>query len=86
MASSPSRRTRSAAPTRCASEIKEQHYADWADRPLPALGGRTARRAVRTKDGRDQVDALLKGIEHREARLPTAERFDVSVLRRALGL
>lgn len=67
-------------------EIKEQHYADWADRPLPALGGRTARRAVRTKDGRDQVDALLKGIEHREARLPAAERFDVSALRRALGL
>ena len=67
-------------------EIKEQHYADWADRPLPALGDRTARRAVRTKDGRDQVDALLKDIEHREALLPAAERFDVSVLRRALGL
>ncbi len=67
-------------------EMKERHYADWADRPLPALGGKTAHEAVRSARGREQVDALLKDIEHREATLPAAERFDVSALRRALGL
>jgi len=67
-------------------EMKERHYADWADRPLPALGGKTARQAVRSARGRERVDALLKGIEHGEATLPLAERFDVSALRRSLGL
>lgn len=67
-------------------EMKERHYADWADRPLPALGGKTARAAARSARGREQVDALLKDIEHSEATLPAAERFDVSALRRALGL
>jgi SEC-C motif len=67
-------------------ELKEQHYADWPDQPLAALGGKTAREAVRSRTGRDQVDALLKDIEYREARLPAGERFDVTVLRRALGL
>lgn len=67
-------------------EMKERHYADWADQPLPALGGKTARQAVRTARGRERVDALLKDIEHSEARLPLAERFDVSALRRSLGL
>ena len=67
-------------------EMKERHYVDWANQPLPALGGRTARQAVRTARGRERVDALLKDIEHREAALPAAERFEVSTLRRSLGL
>lgn len=67
-------------------EMKERHYAGWADQPLPALRGRTAREAVRTARGRERVDALLKSIEHGEAMLPAAERFDVSPLRRSLGL
>lgn len=67
-------------------EMKEHHYADWADHPLPALGGMTAHRAVRTKAGRERVDALLKHIEYGEAGLPAGERFDVSMLRRQLGL
>ncbi len=41
-------------------EMKERHYADWPDEPLPALGGQTARQVVRTKIGRERVDELLK--------------------------
>ncbi len=67
-------------------EMKERHYADWADQPLPALEGKTAREAMRSRAGRERVDALLKDIEYHEASLPAGERFDVSVLRRAVGL
>jgi len=67
-------------------EMKERHYADWPDHPLPALSGQTARQAIRTKIGRERVDELLKDIEFREAGLPAGERFDVLVLRRTLGL
>ncbi len=67
-------------------EMKERHYADWPDQSLPALGDQTPRRAIRTKIGRERVDALLKDIEFREAGLRAGERFDVAVLRRTLGL
>ena len=66
--------------------MKERHYADWPDQSLPALGDQTPRRAIRTKIGRERVDALLKDIEFREAGLRAGERFDVAVLRRTLGL
>jgi hypothetical protein len=67
-------------------DFKQKHYADWLDMPLPALGGKTPRAAVRTKAGREQVDLLLKEIESMEARLPEGQRFDFSDLRRELGL
>jgi hypothetical protein len=67
-------------------DLKRQHYADWPDQPLPALGGKTARAAVRTQAGREQVDLLLKECEVAEARLPEGQRFDFSDLRRELGL
>jgi len=67
-------------------EFKAQHYAYWADQPLPALGGKSPREAIRTKDGRGQVDLLLKECENLEARQPAGQRFDFSALRRELGL
>jgi hypothetical protein len=67
-------------------DFKRQHYADWLDQSLPALGDETPRAAVRTKGGREQVDLLLKEIESTEARLPEGQRFDFSHLRRELGL
>jgi len=66
--------------------FKEQHYAAWPDQPLPALGGETPRRAVRTAAGREQVSLLLKDLEHFEGKLPEAERFDTNILRRKLGM
>ena len=66
-------------------EAKQRHYADWANQPLPALGGKTPREAVRTKTGRDQVDLLLKEFENNEARLPKSQQVDFLNLREELG-
>ena len=65
---------------------KERHYAGWLDLPLPALCGMTPREAVRTKEGKDRVDVLLKDLENHECRLPEEERFSFSGMRRELGL
>ena len=67
-------------------EMKTRHYADWVDHPLPALGGKTPRAAVRTKAGREQVSLLLKSCENMEARIPEGQRFDFTRLRMELGL
>ncbi len=67
-------------------QVKERHYADWVDQPLPALNGKTPRQAVGTKAGREQVDLLLKDCENHEARTPPAQRFDFAILRRQLEL
>ena len=49
-------------------QMKAQHYATWPDDPLPALGGKTARQAVKTKSGRKAVLDLIRDMEHDEAR------------------
>ncbi len=67
-------------------DFKQQHYADWPDHPLPALGGRTPREAVQSTEGRDEVDLLLKEMENLEERLPAGSRFPCATLRRELGL
>lgn len=67
-------------------EMKAKHYADWTDHPIPALAGKTPRAAVRTKEGRQMVDLLLKENENLEARAPAGQRFDFSRIRRELGL
>src|SRR5262245_41980744 len=41
------------------AELKQRHYASWADHPLPALDGKTPRHAVKTAGGRKQVALLL---------------------------
>ena len=70
---------------RVVAEFKTRHYADWADRPLPGLNGRTPRECVRTAAGRRMVDLLLKDMEHREQRVQ-GQPFDFSTIRRDLGL
>jgi hypothetical protein len=67
-------------------EYKQRHYADWADTPLPALQGKTAREAVRTPAGRQQVDTLLKTMENQERRHKGQWAYDFSGLRAELGL
>jgi hypothetical protein len=67
-------------------DFKRRHYADWLDQPLPALGGKTPRVAVRTKAGREQVDLLLKECEIMEVQQTEGQRFDFSYLRRELGI
>jgi hypothetical protein len=69
-------------------QMKAAHYARWPDDPLPALGGRTARQAVKTKSGRLAVLELIRDMEHDEAREAKAGRpaFDFTPLRKTLGL
>ncbi len=67
-------------------EHKRRFYADWADVPLPVLGGQTPRAAARVVRGRAEVDILLKSMENHEARLPPEQRFDFTGIRRDLRL
>jgi len=62
------------------------HYESWPDHPLPALDGRTPRRAVRTADGRRQVRALLKHLENSTGMVEGMPEYDFSWLWQELGL
>lgn len=44
-------------------EYLERHYRSWVDTPLPALDGRTPRKAATLKTQRPRVVALVKSIE-----------------------
>ena len=48
-------------------------YADWADEPIPALGGKTPKKAVRTQKGRQDVAELIRSYEVSEADKAEAE-------------
>ena len=67
-------------------ELMNRYYTDWLEQSIPALGGLTPRQAVRTREGRAQVEVLLKGIENHAARGPVGAAPDVGRLRRELGL
>ena len=68
------------------ADLQARHYADWPDRALPALGGRTPREAVTTPEGRRKVDVLLRDMQNMERRMRGERGFDFSGVRRALGL
>ena len=66
--------------------ILEQEAA-WPDLEIPALGGKTPRKAVKTKKGRAEVELLLKEMEHMAStRGGDGLGFDAGRLRAALGL
>ena len=67
-------------------QVKEAHYHDWIDQPIPALGGKTPRAAARSKKSREALDLLLRDMENHENRLPERARFDVGWIRKELGL
>ncbi|GFP25213.1 hypothetical protein HKBW3S25_00671, partial [Candidatus Hakubella thermalkaliphila] len=60
----------------------------WIDQPVPALGGKTPREAVRSKRGKKKVEELLKFFENIEERRRRAGEswYDVNKLRKMLGL
>lgn len=51
-------------------EIMDQsldaHWKKWIDEKIPALGGITPRQAVKSKDGREKLMALLDDFERRD--------------------
>jgi len=40
-----------------------EHWKKWVDEAVPALGGETPREAVKNPDGREKVEAILRGAE-----------------------
>ena len=67
--------------------MQGEQYRSWLDEEIPALGGLTPREAAKRKGApRKKLDLLLAEIEHAEAGQPEQQRFDVSVLRRELGV
>jgi hypothetical protein len=70
-------------------EFLKRHYERWPDEPVPALGGKSPKAAVRTKKGRLAVIELLKEFELHEARKALGEGgepFDFGFLWKRLGL
>ena len=69
-------------------QMKARHYGTWPDDPLPALGGKTARQAVKTESGRKAVLALIRDMENGEAHEAKAGQpaFDFTPLRKTLGI
>lgn len=68
-------------------DFMEQHYRDWLDIPVPALGDRTPREAAAIKHLRPRLRDLVEGIEIQAARSAKDGRgFDVAHLRRELKL
>lgn len=66
-----------------AAQLADEHWTEWLDTPVPALGGETPRKAATTAEGRDRLSALLDDFEWRS----TAEHpAPVARLRAELGL
>ena len=68
-------------------EMLRSHYRRWVDQKLPALGNRTPRKAVRDRDGREAVEALLAQMERDGVRMnPPLHPEIIRELRTTLGL
>jgi hypothetical protein len=65
-------------------DMYDNHYREWLDYPLPALGGKTPRKAIRSKEGRQRVEDLLREMEylHNESDV----EYDISWVRKELKL
>ncbi len=66
----------------------ERIYGNWLDEPIPYLGGKTPRQAVKTAKGRKLVNRLLKEYENQAERDKKEGRptYDFSRFRRELDL
>jgi hypothetical protein len=70
------------------AKMNEGHWQEWPMVPLPALKNKTPAEAIKTKDGKEMVDALITQFERHAERRPmpgqTVETFQR--LRERLGL
>ncbi|MEW6388540.1 MAG: MbcA/ParS/Xre antitoxin family protein [Thermodesulfobacteriota bacterium] len=64
-------------------DVLDQHYQKWLDSPLPALGGKTPRKAITTKVGRRRVEDLLRSLEYHHS---SNKEYDTSWIRKELGM
>ena len=65
-------------------DMYDNHYREWLDCPIPALGGKSPRKAIRSKEGRRRVEDLMREMEylHNEGDV----EYDISWVRRELKL
>ncbi len=66
-----------------AASLTAQHWDDWLDMRVPALGHLTPREAAETPAARERLTALL---DHFEWQAEDGHPIPVARLRRALGL
>ncbi|UCE52925.1 MAG: SEC-C domain-containing protein [Desulfobacterales bacterium] len=66
----------------------DKHYRDWLDSKIPALGDKTPRQAARTKEGRRELEELLRLLEYREQsrRENGQPEYDIAWIRKELGI
>ncbi|MGB9627515.1 MAG: MbcA/ParS/Xre antitoxin family protein [Thermodesulfobacteriota bacterium] len=66
----------------------EAFVTKWIDEKIPALGGKTPREAVKTSEGREKVEELLRDWENLEERKRKAGEpyIDLNILRQMLDL
>ncbi len=65
------------------------HWENWVDEKIPALGHKTPRQAVKTRDGRESVEALLLDAEMHlddQEHMQEAGGAAIAEVRRRLGL
>jgi len=65
-----------------------EHVTKWVDEIIPALDGKTPREAIKTPEGREKVEELLKGWENSEERRRREGEpyIDINILRQMLNL
>jgi SEC-C motif len=69
------------------AQFYRQHYEDWPNHKLPALKGKTPLQAIKTKDGKEMVEALLLEFEQRgKFQDPPLDPAIIADLRQRLGL
>lgn len=68
-------------------KFMKKHWDDWIDMKLPILDDLTPRQAAKTKDGREELEALLLDFERKNNIDPdNSSNPDVNDLRKKLGL
>ena len=65
-------------------DMYDNHHREWLDMPIPALDGKSPKKAIRSKEGRRRVEDLLREMEylHNESDAD----YDISWMRRELKL
>lgn len=71
------------------TKYMEDYYVKWCDDKIPALGNITPRQAIKTKEGRAKLDALLVQFERDSVEQKIRNKTHVSaeqIIRRELGI
>lgn len=67
-------------------EMVRQHWADWLDTRVPALGNKTPRQAAQTRVGRERLEALLAEFDRDAEDGPSSMAEHIAMIRDALAV